>query len=120
MDIFLDKEKNDALFINGQAITTFEDTEVVAQRLSIRLLTFKGEYTFDTGFGVPYWQRILGFKIPKVDIDYIYQQEILKEPRVKEITFFESTLDNKLYSVSFRVRLTSGNETGTITVTPIV
>jgi hypothetical protein len=120
MDIFLDKETNDALFINGQVLTTFEDTDVVAQRLSIRLLTFKGEYGFDLNFGVPYWQRILGFKIPKSDVDYIYQQEILKEERVKEITFFESTLTNKVYSVNFRVLLTSGNETGIITVTPTV
>ena len=118
MDILLDKETNDAIFINGAAPTTYYDPEVVAQRLSVRLLTFVGEYGFDTNFGVPYWQRILGFNINKADLDYIYQREILKEEKVAEIKSFQSSISNRVYSITFSVRLVDGSFTDEITITP--
>jgi len=118
MDLLLDKETNDLLFINGEVKATIEPPEVTAQRLSIRLLTFRSEYGFDVNYGVPYWQRIFGTKIGKADVDLIYQQEILKEEAVKEIVSFSSTLSNRVYSCTFSVRLKTGQVTAPITITP--
>lgn len=98
--------------------TTQSRVDVVAQRLRIRLLTFRGEWIFDTGYGVPYFQRILGHKIKKSAVDLIFQREILAENGVKELTFFESTFENRKYTLSFRVKVTTGDETETITLTP--
>ena len=98
--------------------TTQSRVDVVAQRLRIRLLTFREEWFLDTGYGIPYFQRILGFKIKKSDVDLIFQREILLENGVKELTFFESTFENRKYSLSFRVKVTTGEESGLITITP--
>lgn len=118
MDILLDPVSHDCVFINGACPVTTERTEVVAQRLKIKLLSFTGEWFLDLGYGVPYWQRILGKKNKKGDVDLIFQQAILEERGVKEITFFESSLVNRVYSMSFRVKVTTGDETSTITITP--
>lgn len=111
----------DLTFKNGPLTpeyTTQSRVDVVAQRLRIRLLTFREEWFLDTGYGVPYFQRILGHKIKKSDVDLIFQREILAENGVKELTFFESTFENRKYSLSFRVKVTTGEESGLITITP--
>ena len=97
--------------------TTQSRVDVVAQRLRIRLLTWREEWFLDTSYGVPYWS-ILGRKIKKSAVDLIFQREILAENGVKELTFFESTFENRKYTLSFRVKVTTGDETETITLTP--
>jgi len=126
MDLLLDLDPlspsyGDLTWKNGpltREYTTQTRVDVVAQRLRIRLLTFRGEWIFDTGYGVPYFQRILGHKIKKSAVDLIFQREILAENGVKELTFFESTFENRKYTLSFRVKVTTGDETETITLTP--
>lgn len=120
MDLLLDPNNWDLVFHNGplsQEYTTQPDVKTVSQRLKIRLLTFRGEWFLDTEYGVPYWE-ILGHKIPKSRVDRIIQQEILKERGVKGIVSFTSTFVNRAYSASFKVRVTSGQVTDTITITP--
>lgn len=119
MDILLDPSTHDCVFINGQSPMTLERVEIVTQRLKIRLLTFLEEWVFNTAYGVPYFQRILAKKnIKKTDIDLIFQQEILRELGVREITFFSSTFKNRQYDMSFRVKVDTGAETQTIFITP--
>lgn len=89
------------MFINGQTPVTRTSSEVTAQRLKIRLLTFLGEYDFNTTYGVPYFQSILGKKIRKADIDNIFRQKILEEPCVMRITEFNSSFINGIYSLNF-------------------
>ena len=126
MDLLLDLDPlspsyGDLTWKNGPLTpdyTTQSRVNVVAQRLRIRLLTFREEWFLDTGYGVPYFQRILGHKIKKSAVDLIFQREILAENGVKELTFFESTFENRKYSLSFRVKVTTGEESGLITITP--
>lgn len=126
MDLLLDLNQispsyGDLTWKNGPLTpdyTTQSRVDVVAQRLRIRLLTFREEWFLDTGYGVPYFQSILGHKIKKSAVDLIFQREILAENGVKELTFFESTFENRKYSLSFRVKVTTGEESGLITITP--
>ena len=121
MDLLLDPNSWDLVFHNDpltQEYTTQPDVKTVAQRLKIRLLTNRGEWFLDTEYGVPWFDEILGFKIPKSRVDRIIQQEILKERGVKEIVSFTSTFVNRAYSASFKVRVTSGQVSDTITITP--
>lgn len=104
IDLLLNSETNDLVFTNGVCPVTNTDFSVVGQRLKIRLQTFQGEYDFNTGYGVPYFQRILGKKIRKQDVDNIFQQIILEEVGVLEILKFNSTLINKTYNLNFSVR----------------
>lgn len=111
-------EFGDAVFINGPltpaGVTTLP-LETVAQRLRIRLLTFQNEWFADTGYGIPYYQRILGKKPTKSALDQIFQQAILEERGVREITYYESSLSGRNYSVVFRVKTREG-ETSLITI----
>ena len=122
MDLLIDYNgTNDALWQNGpltREFTTQPFTQTVAQRLSIRLHTFLGEWVFNTEYGVPYWQQILGFKNTKESIDLIFQQQILLENGVKEIISFSSIFENRNYSATFQVRVVNGEITTPITVTP--
>jgi len=74
----------------------------------------------DTTYGVPYWQRILGIKqSSKSAVDLIFQQKILEEPGVKEIVSFDSTFVNRQYSLSFKVRVVTGEITSPIVINPV-
>ena len=120
MDLLLN-ESHDIVWVNGPLLkeqTTQTRVDVVAQRLLIRLSTWQSEWFLDTSYGVPYFQSILGHKIKKSAVDLIFQREILAENGVKELTFFESTFENRKYSLSFRVKVTTGEESGLITITP--
>ena len=124
MDILLSNTQgsldyNDAIFINGpltSASLTTTPAEVVAQRLSVRLQTWLGEWFINTAYGVPYWQRILGKKVSKTAVDRIFQEQILSERGVREITSFTSTFQNRQYEMSFRVRALDGSQTETISI----
>ena len=98
--------------------TTQSRVDIVAQRLRIRLLTWRPEWFLDTSYGVPYWD-FLGKKVKKSAVDLIFQREILAENGVKELTFFESSISGRSYSLTFRVKVTTGDETSNITITPV-
>lgn len=127
MDILLNTDRlspfyGDSVWVNGpltKAETTQPFTQNVGQRLRIRLLSFQEEWFLNQEYGVPYWQRLLGMKPTKSAIDLIFQQEILDVRGVREITFFSSTFQNRTYSLSFRVRVVTGEETETISLNPI-
>lgn len=123
MDLKLDGVTHDCLWVNGplrKSETTQPYTETVAQRLKIRLLTFQNEYFWDTSYGVPWFQRLLGIKqTSKAAIDLIFNQKILEEPGVKEIVTFNSTFSNRIYSLTFSVRVVDGSVTDQISVSPV-
>lgn len=123
MDFKLDPTSWDIIWRNGplrKEETTQPFTETVGQRLKIRLLTFLGEWSFNTIYGVPYWQRLLGIKqTSKAAADLIFQQEILKEEGVKEIVSFESTFVNRKYSLVFKVRVVTGEISAPIVIQPL-
>lgn len=122
MDLKLDFNTGDLIFHNGPLTpeyTTQPFVETVAQRLFILLRTFEEEWFLDLTHGIPYFQSILGKKTTKSAVDTLLQQEVLAENGVKEITYFNSTLVNRQYSAQFRVRVKTGEETNTITITPI-
>lgn len=123
IDFLLNSQTHDIVWNNGpltKDYTTQPYTQTVGQRLKIRLLTFMGEWFLDTTYGVPYWQRLLGIKqTSKSAIDLIFQQQILAEPGVKEIVSFDSTFQNRQYSLNFRVKVVTGEITSPIIVNPV-
>ncbi len=121
MDLKIDYSTGDVIFVNGpltKSDVTQPLVETVQQRLFIRLRTFLGEWFLNTAYGVPYFQDVLGKKTTKSAVDLIMQQQILAEVGVKEITYFNSTLINRQYSLNFRVKVVDGSTTDTIAITP--
>lgn len=122
MDLLLNYETGDFTWKNGPLTvdyTTQPFVDTVKQRLFIMLRTFQGEWFMDLNHGIPYWQSILGKKTTKSAVDLIFQQKILAENGVKEITEFKSTFVNRQYSLDFKVRVSTGEVTDTITINPI-
>jgi hypothetical protein len=100
--------------------TTQPLIQTVSQRLKIRLLSFYGDWFMDTTYGVPYFQRLLGIKqTSKAAADLIFQQQILAEEGVKEIVSFDSTFINRQYSLTFKVRVVTGEVTAPIVINPL-
>ena len=120
MDLKLDSS-GDCVFINGPltvAGVTNKARDVVAQRLSIRLKTWLGEWFLDTTYGIPYLTRILVKGVSKTTVDNILREEILKEPGVLEIQKFTSSFDpgTRLYNCDFIVLTREGSASVVITV----
>ena len=110
MDILLDVDTHDLVFINGAAPVTTTIQIGVAQRLKIMLQTFLGEWFMNTDTGVPYFEEIFGKVINKASVDLILQNKILEDPGVIEMVSFDSSIDNqrRTYSMTFRVRTSEG------------
>lgn len=118
MDLLLDYQSGDLLWKNGpltKDYTTQPLVDTVKQRLFILLRTFEQEWFLDLTHGVPYWDW-LGRKVTKTSVDRVMQQKILAENGVKELSYFNSTLVNRIYRLSFRVKVVTGEETETITI----
>lgn len=103
----------DATFVNGPDIRSMivaDQANVVAQRLTIRLRTFLGEWFINTTYGVPYFERILRKGVNKTTVDNILREQILEEAGVLEIKSFSSDFNAaaRSYSCSFQVKTASG------------
>lgn len=119
MDLLLDKNTHDMVFVNGGAPVTQLLVDVVAQRLKITLYTFLGEWFLDRSTGVPYLQSIFGKVRNKQTVDLIFQQIISKDPDVIEILTFESSIPRggRGYEMKFSVRVLDNTESLPITIT---
>ena len=114
MDIKLNDETGDVLLSTTATITTpvFTTTtsENLAQRLKIRLQTFKGEWFLDGTIGIDYFNQIAGKNRSKAAVDAIIQAEILKEQEVLQITAYSSVVDKttRKITIQFTVRTVDG------------
>ena len=114
MDIKLNSETGDVLLSTTNTITTpvFTTTtpENLAQRLKIRLQTFKGEWFLDGTIGIDYFNQIAGKNRSKAAVDAIIQAEILKEQEVLQITAYSSVVDKttRKITIQFTVRTVDG------------
>jgi len=118
MDLLLNEDTNDLVFINGACPVTQKLTDVVSQRLKITLYTFLGEWFLDTDIGVPYFQQIFGKVRSKSTVDLIFQRIIANDPDVIEILSFESELSatTRGYSMTFQVRVADNTASLPITI----
>ena len=110
MDLLLDEDTNDIVFVNGTAQVTDTQLSTVSQRLKVRLQTFLGEYFINNATGVPYYQSIFGKIRSKATVDTIFQKQILEDEGVIEIVSYSSTLStaSRLLEVTFTVRTSEG------------
>lgn len=118
MDLLLNEDTNDLVFLNGACPVTQKLTDVVSQRLKITLYTFLGEWFLDTDIGVPYFQQIFGKVRSKSTVDLIFQRIIANDPDVIEILSFESELSatTRGYSMTFQVRVADNTASLPITI----
>lgn len=89
---------------------TTSTSENLAQRLLIRLRTFRGEWFLDENLGIDYFGQILGKNRNKSTVDTIIQSEILQEQEVLQLAEYNSAYDNALrkLNISFKARTLDG------------
>lgn len=113
MDI---KFVNDIEIVNGD-LAMVDEPQASGQRIRHRLLTFRGEWFLDLGFGVPYRENIL-VRNPRLDvIGAIFRSEILKSA-AGEFTDFSASIDNQTrrLTLSFSLQTTQGNVSDTVII----
>lgn len=118
MDLLLDPNSHDIVFVNGFPSVTQSQGEIVAQRLKIALYTFLGEWFLDETIGVPYFQQIFGKVRSKSAIDVIFQNIISNDEGVVEIREFTSSMSSgdRGYTMTFKVRVADDTVTDDITI----
>lgn len=108
---------NGLVFTNGKATVTRDLPESVTQRLTIKLNTFLAEWFLDLEYGIPYYESIFGKQRLKSTIDGIFQTKIKEDDDVLQILDFSSSISqDRIYSMSFRVVVSSGETTNQITI----
>lgn len=122
MDMLLDNDPlsptyGDLIYDNSSVTVTGNQAGGVAQKLTIKLRTFLGEWFLNTATGVPYYQQIFGKVRSKATIDSIFIEKIVEEPDVAELVEFTSEiLNDRTYTISFRVRTTLGQITDQVNI----
>lgn len=122
MDMLLDNDPlsptyGDLIYDNSSVTVTGSQAKGVAQKLTIKLRTFLGEWFLNTANGVPYYQQIFGKVRSKATIDSIFIEKIVEEPDVAELVEFTSEISNdRTYTISFRVRTTLGQITDQVNI----
>lgn len=117
-DFKLDLLTNDLDIVNGDILLTANTGELAAQKVSINLKTFKGEWVYNVLAGIPYLERdgqpikLLGGK-SKFFLDQAIKEGILSRDGVIRLESYESVLDKVTGVVS--IEFTAITEEGEIT-----
>lgn len=112
MDLKLDSLDHDLMFVDNDLVVTQTESESLAQRLIVKLKTFRGEWFLDETVGIPYFQSIFGKNRSKESIDAIFKRAILDEPEVEALIFYRSAVDTqyRVFSVQFEVQSSNEDE----------
>lgn len=112
-DIYLGPDSNDRL--------TNSLSEEVAQLLYTRFRMFKGEWFLDATIGVPYYQSILGQKVPVGIVSQILRRVITTCPGVASLNTFTLVQQaNRGASVTFACTLIDGTTLTSDSFAPFV
>lgn len=104
MDIQLDSNGHILLTTNGLSLVN-DRALLVAQRLSVRLRTYLGEWFLDTTMGIDWFADVLLKNVSKQTVDSILQNELVKDRFVVKIKTFSSSVINRNYICSFSVEI---------------
>nr|DAS24539.1 MAG TPA: hypothetical protein [Caudoviricetes sp.] len=100
---------HDLLLKDGKLLLT-EGASQRAQQIKIALLTFLGEWEFDTSIGIPYLEQILVKTPNKFRVEAILRKKILAVQGVRRITAFGLDINriNRSLSVHFAAETDEG------------
>lgn len=113
----------DLSIVDGDLVLIPTVQQLVRQQVEITLRTFRGEWAYNTEFGVPYVENeenrieILG-KTPKAIFDIYMREGILSVEGVTSIDEYSSSRDfpSQVMTVQFRASTSSGPITESIAV----
>lgn len=110
IDYYLDPTTHDVVVSNFTLKVTQDKSDLIVQRLKIKLLWFKEEWFLDRNYGIPYFQQIFIKGIDLNEIDDIYRDAIANEDGVLDLISYSSEFNpsTRKLTVNSKVRVGSG------------
>jgi len=115
-DVVLDENFGIVFEDNDMKLFQEDDPRLVAQRLEIKLSSYKGEWFLDRNYGIPWIQEILSRRGTKDLADANIRRVILSDPDVKSITNYRSSVRNSKLEVVFDGTLVNGSSFTSLTL----
>lgn len=104
------------LVLQAGDLAVVEEPDASGQRIRDRLMTFRGEWFLDLGFGVPYYDNIL-VKAPRIEVvSAIIKAEILKSA-TGEFSSFDANLDSRTRKMTVDATIKTPDGTTTVSLT---
>ena len=111
--------KNGDINITGNDVTLFTEDEKdleTAQRLEIKLKSYKRDWFRNKLYGIPWITEVLSKRGSKDTADAYIKSTILSDPEVKSIISYNSRVEESaVLSVTVSIRLKNNNEITIIT-----
>jgi len=104
----------DDIYIQARDLQLVSGLDALAQRLLVRLRTFKGEWYVDGRWGVPFYQGVLLKGALKSKLESIFRKAILDTPGVKSLTKFALDYDTQTRELS--IEFEAQADEGTVAV----
>lgn len=116
IDIFFDEDHD--MILDGQDIKFASTTNIVTQRLTIRLQFLLGEWFLDNTKGVPYTQTIFEVGTSLTDVYEIIRGRIIDTEGVVAIKSLDIApdADERSLRIDFEVTTDNGTLTDSITI----
>lgn len=100
---------------DGKRLQIAYDVDAIAQSLRTRLAFFMGEWFLDESFGVPYFQTILGTKVPLAAVREAFRTVIAGTVGVLDV--LSLSLEASSVPRSFVLRFTVSTDLGELDLT---
>lgn len=120
-DFYISPDTGDLVFEDGDFRMTQTKGESLRQRIYITLNCWRGDWFWDTTFGVPYRESILGKPRTKDEVDAIFLSQITQyADEYESLDEFTTTYDRRqrTFDVIFRITVGDGEEATNITLLP--
>lgn len=92
----------------GKGLQDYVDEALgVAYTVKMKVLSWLGDCFFDATAGID-WKNILGAKNSKEQADNSIKDIVLAEPEIVELTYFESSVEDRKYTCTMRFKTVYG------------
>lgn len=110
LDLYLDPTTHDLVLENFTFSRTQDKSDLIIQKLKIKLLWFKEEWFLDRNYGIPYFQQIFIKGIDLNEIDDTFRDAIANEQGVLDLIAYSSEFNpsTRKLTVNSKVRVDSG------------
>lgn len=122
VDLYLDPQTRDLwVDIDGSARLTTDIPEAAAQRLTVTLMMFLGEWFLDVTKGVPYFD-VFKTRLPLDGVRALFRRTIQSDSYVVDVPRVSLSLDGatRALSLEFDARLREGSLLGVAAVIGLV
>lgn len=110
-DILLDPTTHDLAFDESGRLSWATGDALIRQRIEIRLRTETGEWTYDTGLGLPYRRSILVKNPDMVLIRGLIVSQVKKVPGVRKVLALNPVFNKTTRHLTITFKVLTENST---------